>query len=50
LLATLGPLTALGRWTALHGSAGNWIYLSLALPQGWAMWVMTYTLLRPELV
>jgi hypothetical protein len=50
LLATLGPLTALGRWTALHGSAGKWIYLSLALPQGWAMWVMTYTLLRPELV
>jgi hypothetical protein len=34
LLATLGPLTALGRWTAEHGSAGKWIYLSFALPQG----------------
>jgi hypothetical protein len=50
LLATLGPLTALGQLTAQHGSAGNWIYLALALPQGWAMGVMTYTLLRPDLV
>jgi len=50
LLVTLGPLTALGRWTAAHGSAGAWIYLSFALPQGWAMWVMVNTLLRPGLV
>lgn len=50
LLATLAPLTALGFWTAEHGSAGTWYYLSFALPQGWAMWVMAYTLLRPGLV
>ena len=50
LLATLAPLTALGLWTAEHGSAGKWSYLAFALPQGWAMWVMSYTLLRPDLV
>ncbi len=50
LLAALGPLTAPGQWTALHSPAGKWNYLAFALPQGWAMGVMTYTLLRPDLV
>jgi hypothetical protein len=50
LLAALGPLTALGQWTAQHGSAGKWYYLSMGLPQGWAMGVVTYTVLRPDLV
>lgn len=50
VLTALGPLTALGSWTARHGSAGLWIYLAFALPPGWAMGVMTYTLLRPDLI
>lgn len=50
LLAALGPLTALGPLMARFGSAGKWIYLAFALPQGWAMGVMAYTLLKPGLV
>lgn len=50
LLAALGPLTALGQLTARLGSAGVWVYLGYALPQGWAMGVMAYTLLKPDLV
>jgi hypothetical protein len=50
LLTALAPLTALGRLMARHGSAGTWIYLASALPQGWAMGVMTYTLFKPGLV
>ena len=50
VLAALGPLTALGALTTRHGLAGFWIYLAFALPLGWAMGVMTYTLLRPDLI
>lgn len=49
-LAALAPLTAVGPWSARHGLAGLWIYLAFALPQGWAMWVMSYTLFNPDLV
>jgi hypothetical protein len=50
LLAALGELTSLGSLTGRHGAAGWWIFLAFALPQGWAMSVMTYTLLRPALI
>jgi hypothetical protein len=50
LLVALGPLTAVGRLRAQYGLAGLWIYPATALPAAWAMAVMTYTLLRPELV
>ena len=50
LLATLGPLTEVGPLSAGYGLAGLWIYLALFIPQGWAMGVMTYTLLNPATV
>lgn len=50
LLAALGPLTAWGPLITRFGPAGKWVYLAFAAPQGWAMGVMTYTLLKPGLV
>jgi len=50
VLTALGPLTILGPLMARHGSAGTFIYLAIALPQGWAVAVMVYTLLTPDLV
>jgi hypothetical protein len=50
LLTALGPLTALAPLTAEYGPVGTWVYLAFALPEGWAMGVMTYTLLKPGLV
>ncbi len=50
VLTALGPLTILGPLMARHGSAGTLIYLAIAMPQGWAVAVMVYTLLTPDLV
>jgi len=50
LLVALGPLTNVDRLRAQHGLAGLWIYPLSVLPEAWAMAVMTYTLLRPDLV
>jgi len=50
LLAALGPLTEVGPLRAGYGLAGLWIYLVIFVPQGWAMGVMTYTLLNPATV
>jgi hypothetical protein len=50
LLMVLMMLTAVGHWHARYGLGVLWIYPAIALPQAWMMAVMTYTLLRPELV
>jgi hypothetical protein len=47
LLATLAWLTALGRIADRFGAGGTGIFLVLAAPQGWAVGIMTYTLLTP---
>ncbi len=43
VLTALGPLTILGPLMARHGSAGTFIYLAIALPQGWAVAVISMT-------
>jgi hypothetical protein len=47
LLTTLAWLTSLGRLTGRFGAGGTGIFLVLAAPQGWAVGIMTYTLLTP---
>jgi len=47
LLTTLAWLTAIGRLTDRFGAGGIGILLVLAAPQGWAVGIMTYTLLTP---
>src|SRR5690242_2205695 len=47
LLTTLAWLTAFGRLADHFGAEGTWIFIVLAVPQGWAVGVMTYTLLTP---
>lgn len=50
LLAALAPLTAVEHWRDEYGLAVLWIYPTFSLPQAWAIAVMTYTQLRPDLV
>jgi hypothetical protein len=47
LLTALAWLTSLGRFTDRFGTEGTGILLVLAAPQGWAVGIMTYTLLTP---
>ncbi len=47
LLTTLAWLTSLGRLTGRFGAGGTGIFVVLAAPQGWAVGVMTFTLLTP---
>jgi hypothetical protein len=39
---------ALGSLTALYGTAGRWVFLEYALPQGWLVGAITFTALTPD--
>jgi len=50
VLAALASLTAVGQLHADYGPAVLWVYPTTCLPLAWAIAVMTYTLLRPDVV
>lgn len=47
LLTTLAALTSLGQFTDRLGAGGAGIFLVVNAPRGWAVGIMTYTLLTP---